>query len=234
VGLKAPMPWFGSSIYAVGTTKMGVAVVYLGERNSDAAAVLETPCGASQRRKPMTTPQSTPTLPVPQLTPEEAARFWEKVDKSAGPDRCWPWKAALSEKGYGIFGLRGKTYKAPRIAYRDHYGADPGPLSVCHNCPDGDNPACCNPAHFFLGTKAQNNADMVAKGRHVPGGTYGDEGYQRGEQHHAAKLTEDQVREMRQLYAAGGWSYARLGKRFGIGQSATYRVVKGIRWGHVV
>jgi hypothetical protein len=231
--LKAPMPWFGSTDSRIGTSEMGAAVLYLGERNSEAEAVVEHPSARVNGGKPMTTPQSTPTLPVPQLTPEEAARFWEKVDKSAGPDRCWPWRAALSEKGYGIFGLRGKTYKAPRIVYRDHYGVDPGTLYVCHNCPDGDNPACCNPAHFFLGTKAQNNADMVAKGRHVPGGTHSSEGYQRGEQHHGAKLTEDEVREIRQLHAAGGLSYSQIGRRYGIHFTAVGKIIKRVHWGHV-
>lgn len=200
----------------------------------------------------MAEPQSNPTLIVPQLTPEESRRFWSKVDASAGADGCWLWTAAKSEKGYGIFGLRGKTYKAPRIAYREGYGSDPGPLHVCHNCPGGDNPACVNPTHLFLGTIQINNADMVRKGRHVPGGTRcGKNGKWRrgpehpntgrstdyapqGEAHPGAKLSGDDVRAIRERYAQGGISYVRLAAHYGVNQSAIAKIVTRKHWGHIV
>lgn len=90
-----------------------------------------------------------------------AERFWEKVDKSGGPDACWPFKGALSH-GYGRLAIPGQTGDiASRVAYRLSV-ADPGALDVLHRC---DNPPCCNPAHLFLGTALDNMHDMIAKGR---------------------------------------------------------------------
>lgn len=99
-----------------------------------------------------------------------ADRFWEKVDRSGGPDACWPWIAALEHDGYGRFQTshqgQARKVRAPRMAWLLTHGDIPDALCICHRC---DNPPCCNPAHLWLGTNLENTQDKMQKGRHVSG-----------------------------------------------------------------
>lgn len=92
-------------------------------------------------------------------------RFWEKVDVG-GPDECWDWQGARAHYGHGIINVTGRSLLAHRVAWSITHG-DPAEANVCHRC---DNPPCCNPAHLFLGSQADNIADMHRKGRYVKRG----------------------------------------------------------------
>lgn len=100
----------------------------------------------------------------PILTPEQEQRFWLKVDKSAGPNACWPWTGYCHPTGYGQNGARIKEKFAHRIAWQIVHGPIPDGLYVLHHC---DNPPCCNPGpkHLFLGTQKDNLCDAKQKGR---------------------------------------------------------------------
>jgi HNH endonuclease len=121
--------------------------------------------------------KETPTMDsVPARKPKRCRplveRFWPKVDASAGPDGCWRWLASKNTHGYGQIGMHtpgqgSKTIRASTAAWILLRGPIPDGLWVLHNCPDGDNPGCCNPAHLWLGTPRKNTRDMVRKRRHA-------------------------------------------------------------------
>lgn len=124
----------------------------------------------------------------PKYTPEQRiAAFWAKVDKSGGDDACWIWTAFRLRAGYGLFKWYGKDTGAHRVSWELAHGAIPDGLWVLHNCPGGDNPACVNPAHLWLGTQQDNTDDMVKKGRSATGVRHGSrthpERLLRGERH---------------------------------------------------
>lgn len=95
-----------------------------------------------------------------------ARRFWAKVKpnpkRSYAGKPCWEWQGATSEKGYGKFKLNGAVMRTNRVAWILANGMISDALHVLHRC---DNPACCNPAHLFLGTNQDNVNDRERKGR---------------------------------------------------------------------
>jgi len=127
---------------------------------------------------------------IPPLSASDIARFHSKYEKQN--TGCWLWTGCLSPSGYGIIEIGHDNFRAPRIAYFIWYGIDPGELCVLHRC---DTPSCVNPKCLFLGTDQDNRDDARAKGRwnphlHVHVGTV-----PKGEDQHASKLTEQQVRK---------------------------------------
>lgn len=116
-------------------------------------------------------------------------RLWAQIAK-AGPDECWLWTGAVHLTGYGNIsegGAHGRSIRAHRAAYEDAVGPIPPGLHVLHRC---DVRLCCNPAHLWVGTNAENMADRDRKGRQRTGD-------RRGEKSGHNKLTEKDVLAIR-------------------------------------
>lgn len=159
----------------------------------------------------------------PRKSPED--RFWAKVDKR-GDSGCWEWQASRSALGYGYFRMSMDEWMwlAHRASWVFANGPIPTGMLVCHHC---DNPPCVNPMHLFLGLDRDNTADRVRKGRSSRRGAPA------GEANGSAKLTSEDVRQMRSLYTPGFVSFRELGERYGVSAGQARRVVRGLRWKHL-
>lgn len=158
--------------------------------------------------------------------PSYEYQFWRRVRITDNPDECWIWQGRIQGSGHGMFYKKdGGSTSAHRIAYLLTHGiALPKHIMVCHNCPQGDNPACCNPRHLWIGTARQNNEDMARKGRAAR---------LKGEQHPQAKLTGSKVRKLRSMYATGKYSHMDLSEVFKIDRGYVCQIIQRKYWRHV-
>lgn len=131
----------------------------------------------------------------PENSPEV---LWSKVERR-GPDECWPWKGFRNAQGYGRTWIKDKGYYAHRVIF---CLANPGVIDlsapvrgewgdVRHSC---DNPPCCNPKHLLVGTHQDNMDDKMERGRQV---------YFKSTESPRARLTEEEVKEIRRLKKEG-------------------------------
>lgn len=143
-------------------------------------------------------------------------RFWSKVDKSGG---CWEWTAHKDRHGYGRIYKGGRQALAHRVVYELINGVIPDGLCVCHRC---DNRSCVRPNHLFLGTNRENIDDMIKKGRML-----------KGEQHGRAKLTNEEVFQIRNG-ANSGVKQKTLARDHHVSKQLISRIVNGDLWKHLI
>lgn len=231
------------------------------------------------------------------FTERQIKNFWRKVDKNgplpdqsnphyAGLGQCWVWTGCISNKGYGTFGVNGKSFLAHRVAWMMANGPIPNDgsrygLHVMHLC---DRPTCCRVDHIRLGSHTDNMHDMGTKGRNrQPSGdangsrvrperlargdnhparrrpdyllrgdshpsrlhpeclARGDangsrthpEKLKRGEHHHKAKLTTEDILDIRAKHATGSFTQKMLGAQFGVSHVLIGLIVRRKIWSHV-
>ena len=153
------------------------------------------------------------------LTPDAQLRFygWTVTESD-----CWEGLNLLSDKdGYLAFSREGKSLRAHRLAYETWVGPIPEGHVVRHKC---DNPPCINPDHLETGTVADNNRDRSMRGRNNPA---------QGESHRSAKLTEQDVFDIRSEYATGQITQKALAEFYGVSRSLVGLVVNHDRWKHI-
>lgn len=164
-------------------------------------------------------------------------RFNKYVDKSGGPDACWPWTAAKrGPMGYGGFTIGSlkdgskRRETAHRVAYLLQFGAIPKGKSILHHC---DNPPCVNPKHLYAGTATENVRDCVDRGRRGVGYKKPNfvhrTGVHLGEKNPRAKLTREQAISIirgRQ----GGATYAAMASEMGVSPETVRAVASGRNW----
>jgi hypothetical protein len=150
-------------------------------------------------------------------------RFWQFVKVGDG---CWLWQGGTNEGGYGSLSLRrGVKIYAHRLSFELNIGPVPLGLWVLHRC---DNPRCVNPAHLFVGTRADNMRDAHQKGR-----TWFQvqpDKLPRGATHHKAKLDEVKAGDVRARYAVGGVTQRTLAEEYNVSQSTIQAVLSGRNW----
>ncbi len=144
-------------------------------------------------------------------------RLLAKIDFDGTPG-CWEWSGAKVPQGYGLIKRKdGAQLRAHRVAYELAYGEIPAGTFVCHRC---DNPRCVRPSHLFLGSHAENMADMVIKGRSAR---------MTGANNGGAKLQADAVASIRASVA----SYSRIARQHGVSPSAIGLIKRRERWAHL-
>jgi hypothetical protein len=130
------------------------------------------------------------------------------------------------DTGYGVLrigklGIDRRNISAHRLSWQLHRGQIPQGMCVCHRC---DVRACVNPDHLFLGTKKDNTADMVRKGRG------GKPPLLFGENSTNAKITAETVVAIRN----SPLGVVRAGRAFGLSPSQIHSIRKRQSWRHVL
>ena len=141
-------------------------------------------------------------------------RFFAKVNKT---EECWLWTGYITPTGYGQMTMNKITKKAHRLSWLIAGNTIPDDKPVLrHKC---RNRNCVRPEHLEVGTHAENTADRIR-----------DETVIRGRESNLAKLTDEQVLQIRERATE---NQRELAREFGVAQSAISRIIGRKTWNHI-
>lgn len=147
----------------------------------------------------------------------------ERIEAKLVPDGdCLLFTGGKDAWGYGLITLgKNRKARAHREVYKHYKGEIPEGHVVRHTC---DKPACCFYGHLITGTQAENIADMVERGR---------ASRRPGSQHPNAKLEEQDVRTIRELYEQGGHTFQTLATMYDVSRGLISSIIAKRGWKHV-
>lgn len=140
--------------------------------------------------------------------------FWDKILRGL-PNECWPWQGYTKPSGHGLTSLQSMPIHASRKAWILTHGPIRGDLCVNHRC---DNAGCCNPAHLYLGSRADNMIDR-----------FGDTSAQdRAPRGRPTVLDQEQLEKLWQVRREG-WTLEACAKTFGVHRATIARYITAER-----
>lgn len=146
----------------------------------------------------------------------ERAVYLRQVVLPYDGDECllWPYSSAA---GYGIVTLNGRECRVNRIVCEAEHGPAPSPqYEAAHSCGNG-HLGCCAKRHLRWATSKENTADSIAAGTLA-----------KGSRHGMAKLTEQDVRSIRNLF--GRMLQKDIAAKFNVSRCAITDIKKGRYW----
>lgn len=148
----------------------------------------------------------------------EPQRFFRSTVLTHDGDECLLWPFSRHDFGYGQFQWEGRVRHVHAVLCAIVHGPKPSPRhEVAHSCGRGHE-GCVNKHHLRWDTRLGNQADRKGHGTHMA-----------GERHGMARLTEQQVREIRAI--RGTETVVQTAARYGVSMQHISGIQTRKYWG---
>jgi len=162
------------------------------------------------------------------ITEKQIALFKSRIAEP-NENGCMLWMASKDKDGYGriCFTINKieKKIAVHRLALWLVEKPENDKLLACHKpivCHTRD---CCNPEHLYWGTLSDNAKDKIIDGYET--------NFKNGSQNPRSKLSEEQVKEIKQLLNNGNLTQKEIAEKFGVVRQHISKIKNGKIWGHL-